>query len=45
MATLIKTIKDKTTGDTILPRTRSTAVTMSDGTTTLDAKLNVLSSK
>jgi hypothetical protein len=41
MPTYIKTITDKL-GNLILPRTRSTAVTMSDGTSTLDDKLNAI---
>lgn len=38
MATLIKTLRDKA-GNIILPRTRSSAVTLLDGTTTLEQEL------
>ncbi|MEI6296273.1 MAG: hypothetical protein WCO84_01325 [bacterium] len=44
MATVIQTIQD-VNGNIVLPRTRSTAVTMSDGTTLLEDKFNSMASK
>ena len=38
MSTYIKTLKDKL-GNVVLPRTRTTAITMGDGTTTLEQAL------